>query len=296
MGREHCFGLFHNALPGTPPRSSHFFAAGSAGDVVQWIKALRNDPKVGLLDFEIISMLGKGSFGKVMKVQHKETGRMLAMKILRKDMLTKAHDIEHTKTERRLLAKIRHPFIVALHYAFQTEERLYMVIDYIAGGDLYYHLKNSKRFPEDTVRIWGAELVMALKYLHQLNVVYRDMKPENLLLDAQGHLHLTDFGLSHLHSEKAGPNALMHTFCGTPYYVAPEMLVGKKGYTRMVDWWSLGIVIFEMISGKPPFYSNNMQQVRMHLPVAWAASSFYGNRCSRSTKRLSARSTNGLLA
>jgi serine/threonine protein kinase len=258
MGREHCFGLFHSAPPGTKERQGYFVAADTAADVVQWIKAIRNDHKVGLLDFDILSLLGKGNFGKVMKVRHKETGTMLAMKILRKDMLTKDQDIEHTKTERRLLAKVKHPFVVGLHYAFQTEERLYMVIDYISGGDLYYHLKSQRRFSEATVRIWAAELVLALQYLHQLNVVYRDLKPENLLLDSQGHLHLTDFGLSKVLD---GPDIVMHTFCGTPYYLAPEMLVGKKGYTHRVDWWSLGILIFEMLTGQPPFYSNNMQKV-----------------------------------
>lgn len=258
-GREHCFGLFDSASPsGTKLGKSYFVAADTAAEVVQWIKAIKNDTSVGLLDFDILTMLGKGNFGKVMKVKHKETGAMLAMKVLRKDMLQKEQDIEHTKTERRLLAKVKHPFVVGLHYAFQTPERLYMVMDYIAGGDLYYHLRSQKRFPESTVRIWAAELVLALQYLHQLHVVYRDLKPENLLLDGHGHLHLTDFGLSKVLDDS---NVVMHTFCGTPYYVAPEMLISKSGYTQRVDWWSLGILVFELLTGQPPFHSNNMQKV-----------------------------------
>ena len=253
LGKEHCFGLFH------AERKPYFLVAQSPGEVVAWIKAIRDDYRVGLLDFDMISLLGRGNFGKVMKVQHKETGVVHAMKILRKDQLeAKQHDIQHTLTERRLLQKIKHPFVVGLHYAFQTEERLYLVMDYVAGGDMYYHLKNTRRFPEDTVRIWAAQMVLAIGYLHKLSIVYRDLKPENLLLDVQGNLHLTDFGLSKIQEDPTKP---LHTFCGTPYYLAPEMLVSKKGYDMSVDWWSLGIIIFEMLTGQPPFFSNEMQKV-----------------------------------
>ena len=130
IGREHCFGLFHQE------RKPYFICADNPAEVVAWVKAIKDDFKVGLLDFDMISLLGKGNFGKVMKVKHKETGAIHAMKILRKDQLTKKNDIEHTLTERKLLQKIKHPFVVGLHYAFQTEERLYLVMDYVSGGDL----------------------------------------------------------------------------------------------------------------------------------------------------------------
>ena len=252
LGKENCFGLFHGE------RKPYFMCAETPAEVVQWVKAIRDDFRVGLLDFDMLSLLGKGNFGKVMKVKHKESGAIHAMKILRKDQLTKKNDIEHTRTERRLLQKIKHPFVVGLHYAFQTDERLYLVMDYVSGGDLYYHLKNQRRFPEETVRIWAAQMVLAIGYLHTLSIVYRDLKPENVLLDSQGNLHLTDFGLSKIMEDPTKP---LNTFCGTPYYLAPEMLVSKKGYDNNVDWWSCGIIIFEMIVGQPPFFSDKMQQV-----------------------------------
>ena len=255
LGKEHCFGLFH------AERKPYFLVAQSPGEVVAWIKAIRDDYRVGLLDFDMISLLGRGNFGKVMKVQHKETGVVHAMKILRKDQLeAKQHDIQHTLTERRLLQKIKHPFVVGLHYAFQTEERLYLVMDYVAGGDMYYHLKNTRRFPEDTVRIWAAQMVLAIGYLHKLSIVYRDLKPENLLLDVQGNLHLTDFGLSKIQEDPTKP---LHTFCGTPYYLAPEIVQVSKtrGYGKAVDWWAIGVLMYELLTGQPPFQGANLQGV-----------------------------------
>jgi serine/threonine protein kinase len=268
LDMEHCFAIFH------PQRKTYFMVADSAVDLVQWIKAIRNDHRVGLIDFEVLSVLGKGNFGKVMLVRHKQTSNMFAMKVIRKDAVQKKTDIEHTKTERRLLQKIKHPYIVALHFAFQTDDKLYMVMDYVSGGDIYYHLRQQRRFNEGTVRIWAAELILALEYLHRLSVVYRDMKPENLLLDEEGHVHLTDFGLSKVQSHEDEP---LHTFCGTPYYLAPEMLVAKgKGYGKSVDWWGLGILLFEMLAGQPPFYSNNMHRVYEKIvsaDIVWPAHS-----------------------
>ena len=192
------------------------------------------------------------------------------MKVLSKEQVIKRKDVEHTKTERNVLRRIRHPFVVQLHFAFQTGNKLYMVMDYVQGGDLYFHLRTAKKFPEPVVRIWIAELVLAYGYLHDLNVVFRDLKPENLLLDAEGHLHLADFGLSKQVISHEQP---LHTFCGTPYYLAPEIVQVSKtrGYGKAVDWWAVGVLMFELLTGNPPFQGANLQGVYtaiVNLPSA----------------------------
>ncbi len=161
--------------------------------------------------------------------------------------------------ERRIMGGIDHPFVVALRFAFQTADKLYMVTDYCRGGELFFHLKKMRTFPEPMVRFFAAELVCALSHLHSLDIVYRDLKPENVLLDAEGHVHITDFGLSK--DDVSDPRGAT-TFCGTPEYLAPEMLINRKsreGYGKAVDWWSLGTLIFEMLTGWPPFYDKNLR-------------------------------------
>eukprot|EP00735_Rhodelphis_limneticus_P008517 TRINITY_DN2155_c0_g1::TRINITY_DN2155_c0_g1_i1::g.12753::m.12753 TRINITY_DN2155_c0_g1::TRINITY_DN2155_c0_g1_i1::g.12753 ORF type:complete len:456 (-),score=146.91,sp/P54644/KRAC_DICDI/44.54/1e-132,Pkinase/PF00069.20/1.9e-75,Pkinase_Tyr/PF07714.12/9.4e-36,PH/PF00169.24/1.3e-23,PH_11/PF15413.1/1.1e-08,PH_3/PF14593.1/1e-05,PH_3/PF14593.1/1.6e+02,Kinase-like/PF14531.1/19,Kinase-like/PF14531.1/3.4e-05,Pkinase_C/PF00433.19/1.4e-05,PH_9/PF15410.1/9.9e-05,PH_9/PF15410.1/4.6e+03,PH_8/PF15409.1/0.00068,PH len=250
--RQHCFGIYH------PGRRSYFLQADTQDDMLLWVNAIRGDEKrIGLIDFDILSVLGKGSFGKVLLVKKKNSGELLAMKVLKKESVIKQNEIQHTRTERAILQRIKHPFIVGLQYAFQTNEKLYMVMDYVAGGELYFHLRNERRFPEKRVKLYMAELVLALEYLHKLNIIYRDLKPENILLGTDGHLHLTDFGLSKIMFQQEAT----HTFCGTPYYLAPEMLKGDKGHGKGVDWWSLGVLMYEMLCGMPPFYSRNMNNV-----------------------------------
>jgi serine/threonine protein kinase len=204
-------------------------------------------------DFELCALIGKGSFGKVMQVKKKDTGAIYAMKVLRKEAIIARKQVAHTMAERNILQKVQHPFIVTLHHAFQTEAKLYMVLDYVNGGELFFHLKNEGKFAEPRVRLYAAEISMALQYLHAMNVVYRDLKPENILLDAEGHIRITDFGLS----KELAPEELTHTFCGTPEYLAPEVLKGQ-GHGVAVDWWSLGTLVYEMLTGLPPFYSQNI--------------------------------------
>jgi len=213
----------------------------------------KNNQKVTKDDFELLNVIGKGSFGKVMQVKKKDDGKIYAMKVLRKEAIIARKQVAHTRAEKSILQKIQHPFIVRIHYAFQTKDKLYMILDYINGGELFHHLKKEGRFPENRVKFYAAEIVCAMAHLHSLQIVYRDLKPENILIDMEGHVCITDFGLS----KEINPVEGTYTFCGTPEYLAPEVLKGQ-GHGTAVDWWSLGTLIFEMLTGLPPFYSQNI--------------------------------------
>jgi len=212
---------------------------------------------IGLDSFEMLKVIGRGSFGKVMQVRKKGENTIFAMKILKKKAIIARNQLEHTKAERKILEALNHPFLMTLRYAFQTETKLYFVLDYYTGGELFFHLKKRRRFREPEARLMVAEVGMALGHLHSLDVIYRDLKPENILLDNNGHVCLTDFGLS----KDLGPaNEEAHTFCGTPEYLAPE-IVKNKGHGKAVDWWSLGILCYELTVGIPPFYSQNVHEM-----------------------------------
>ncbi|PHJ26047.1 agc kinase [Cystoisospora suis] len=208
-------------------------------------------------DFVLLKVIGKGSYGKVMLVQFKQDGRVYAMKMLRKEAVIRRNQVEHTRTERDVLAWVSHPFIVQLHYAFQTRKKLYFVLEYCPGGELFFHLSRAGRFTECRVRFYSAEVLLALEHLHSYNIVYRDLKPENVLLDDQGHVRLTDFGLS---KEGVEDNVSARSLCGTPEYLAPEIL-NQRGHGKAVDWWSLGALIYEMLTGLPPFYSGDRERL-----------------------------------
>nr|CCA19476.1 protein kinase putative [Albugo laibachii Nc14] len=216
--------------------------------------------KVSIEDFELLKVLGKGSFGKVMMVRKKDTKKIYAMKTLRKAALIKRNQMMHTKTERSILQSIKHPCLTSLTYAFQTPEKLYLVMDYCGGGELFFWLKKDRRFSQQKARLFAAEIVLALQALHTHDIIYRDLKPENILLDLEGHVRLTDFGLSKEAVTGAGAVGGTKTFCGTPEYLAPEILE-NKGHGKAVDWWSLGTLIYEMLTGLPPFYDQNMQRM-----------------------------------
>lgn len=233
-----------------------------------------NDPnQIKLDDFELLRVLGRGSFGKVMQVRHRHTSHIYAMKILKKSSIVARNQVEHTKSERKILQSLNHPFLMTLRYAFQSAEKLYFVLDYYQGGELFFHLKQQRRFAEDTARYYVGEIACALGYLHSINVIYRDLKPENILLDEYGHVCLTDFGLSKditlvdsssnhrntVTNKSADPLQAM-TFCGTPEYLAPEIVCGT-GHNKSVDWWSLGILLYELTVGIPPFYSQNLNEM-----------------------------------
>uniref|UniRef100_A0A1I8EZT7 non-specific serine/threonine protein kinase n=1 Tax=Wuchereria bancrofti TaxID=6293 RepID=A0A1I8EZT7_WUCBA len=208
--------------------------------------------------FELLSMIGQGSFGKVLlvkKIHGRDTGQLFAMKILKKATL-KVRDRYRTKMERDILARFRHPFIVRLHYAFQTEGKLYLILDFLPGGDLFNRLSKEIMFTEDDVKFYLAEIALALGHLHSLGIAYRDLKPENVLLDVDGHINLTDFGLS---KESVEKNGKTYSFCGTVEYMAPEV-VNRRGHTVAADWWSLGVLMYEMLTGDLPFHGSNRRE------------------------------------
>lgn len=211
---------------------------------------------VRLDHFELLKVLGRGSFGKVMLVRKKSDGCIYAMKILKKRTIIAKNQVEHTKAERKILGALHHPFLVSMRYAFQTKEKLYLVLDYYNGGELFFHLKNQKRFSEKIAKIYVGEIALALGHLHSLQFIYRDLKPENILLDDNGHVCLTDFGLS----KDVDPEDKALTFCGTPEYLAPEIVTGA-GHDKAVDWWSLGILLYELTVGIPPFYAQNVNDM-----------------------------------
>jgi serine/threonine protein kinase len=208
-----------------------------------------------LNDFKILKTIGKGSFGKVLMVQNQKTKKFYAMKILKKSLLRKQNQVFHTKTEREILERTTHPFIVKLHYAFQNSEKLFILTEYMQGGELYYHLRRQRVFNENKARFYACEIVLAIEYLHKQRIIYRDLKPENILLDRDGHIKLTDFGLSKIVVPEVDKDDRAFTICGTPEYLAPEILIGN-GYDKAVDWWSLGAVIYEMLVGFSPFKDN----------------------------------------
>ncbi|RKP40282.1 kinase-like domain-containing protein, partial [Dimargaris cristalligena] len=208
--------------------------------------------------FHILRLIGRGAYGKVFLVQHKLSGQYYAMKAIHKAFVTEdTRNIELTRAERTILEDVQHPFIVRLFYAFQTDHRLYLILEYIPGGELFHHLYHECMFPERVARFFIAEVVCALEHLHTLGIIYRDLKPENCLIDREGHLVLTDFGLSKLGLPSNGKTS---TFCGTTEYMAPEIL-NEQPYDQAVDWWSLGILLFDMITGSPPFTGDNKNSV-----------------------------------
>lgn len=206
-----------------------------------------------LEDFEMLKVLGKGTFGKVMLGKDKITGDICAIKILKKEVILAKDEVEHTLTENRVLQSAKHPFLTQLRYSFQTKDRLCFVMEYVNGGELFFHLSRERVFSEERSRFYGAEITCALKYIHERNIVYRDLKLENLLLDSEGHIKVTDFGLC---KEDISFGDTTKTFCGTPEYLAPEVLEDND-YGRGVDWWGFGVVLYEMLCGRLPFYNRD---------------------------------------
>jgi serine/threonine protein kinase len=240
--------------------STSLLSLGGGGGGARSARAGGNK-RVGLKDFERIRVLGKGAFGKVILAREKKTGEVYAMKILKKTHVVNKRQVEHTMSERYVLGRTKHPFIVGMHYAFQTNEKLIFVLDYCAGGDLYYHISRAGHLPLDRARFYTAELVEALAHLHSRGVVYRDLKPENVMMDMDGHVKLVDFGLS-----KQGitnPVSGAHSYCGTPEYLAPEVMTEQafRSYGTAIDWWSLGALLYEMLTGLPPWYNRDRKKM-----------------------------------
>lgn len=225
--------------------------------------------KVGPKDFKAMCQLGKGSFGEVYLVEKRDNGVQYALKVLRKDKVLGSNLIKYAFTERNILLHISHPFIVKLNYAFQTPDKLAMVMDFCPNGDLGMQIARDKRFTEDKARFYACEVLLAIEELHSHGIIFRDLKPDNIVLDQDGHARLTDFGLS---KEGVNEGQLAKSFCGSVAYLAPEMLK-RTGHTRSVDWYLFGVLIFEMLVGAPPYYStsreqlfNNIQKGKLKVP------------------------------
>jgi hypothetical protein len=213
-----------------------------------------------LNDFEDVEMLGSGNFGKVFLVRHRGTGKHYAMKTLKKSEIIKGDQVAHVKNERDVLLAANSPFIVKLHKTFQNERKVFLLLEFVPGGDLFYLLRRTKRFPDRVAKFYAVEVSMALSYLHENAVVFRDLKPENILIDSEGHVKLTDFGFSkHLREG-------MRTFSlvGTPEYAAPET-IRRNGQTFAVDWWALGVLTYEMLCGSPPFTDDEVVAVLANI-------------------------------
>ncbi|CAJ0585987.1 unnamed protein product, partial [Mesorhabditis spiculigera] len=245
-----------------PPPTDYMFEPDMEATDLGAVAAAINPAgvKVGKGDFELLSLLGKGGFAKVFQVRKTsgpDEGTLYAMKVLKKATLVQNQkDTAHVKSERHILEAVRNPFICSLHYAFQTEGKLYLVLEYLSGGELFACLEKEGIFPERTAAFYLAEITLALEHLHRNGIIYRDLKPENIILDSAGHIKLTDFGLS---KEAIEGDIKTHTFCGTIEYMAPEILT-RQGHNQAVDWWSLGTLMFDMLTGSPPFIAENRKK------------------------------------
>ena len=212
--------------------------------------------EVKLEDFKVLKVIGRGSFGKVCLVEYLPTHETYAMKSLKKDVLIEQEQIENTLLEKEILQTIDYPLLCGLVFCFQTDERIYFILPFLSGGELFQHLRKFRTFDEEKVRFYGAQIALALEYLHSKGIVYRDLKPENILMDDQGYLKLADFGMA----KKLKGDEKAMSFCGTPEYLAPEIIT-MEGHDKMADWWSFGILLFEMLCGLPPFYVENLDKM-----------------------------------
>ena len=234
---------------------SHFLKMNKDDFEKKWNDPFHNTkPQPCLEDFQRLTTLGRGTFGRVVLVKQVSNGTHYAMKILDKHRVVRKRQIEHTLAEKKILERISFPFIVNMESHFKDNLNLYIVLDFVPGGELFKHLRKMKKFAESHSRFYAAQIALAFEYLHHLGIIYRDLKPENILLDEMGYVKISDFGFAKRVKGRTW------TFCGTPEYVAPEIILGK-GYNKAVDWWALGVLLYEMTAGFPPFFAE--QQIKL---------------------------------
>lgn len=228
---------------GTPLHLRHSGEAGAGAGGTQ-------RKKYTMQDFEIVKTIGTGTFARVLLCREHQSKEYLALKVLHMSEVVRLKQVEHVKNEKKILNELQHPFLVDLITSWKDPHFLYLLFPFIPGGELFSYLRSAGRFSPSTTQFYLVEIISALEYLHSLSVVYRDLKPENLLLDSEGHLRITDFGFAKRVSERTW------TLCGTPEYLAPEV-IQSKGHNKAVDWWALGILTYEMLAGYPPFFDEN---------------------------------------
>lgn len=238
------------------------FEAETEQEANAWIDAINSTFKhssaLSMDDFTIISVLGRGFYGKVMLVQKNDSKELFAIKSIHKDRLIQSKKSHTVLSERNILLKADNPFIVQLKFAFQTQSKFYLGLEYVAGGELFYHMERAGSLPVSEVRLYIAEIAVAFHYLHRYGITYRDLKPENIMIDKDGHIKLTDFGLA-IDMNNSDPNQT-NTLCGTAEYLAPEVILHNPCGPE-VDWWALGILAFEMLTETTPFYSQNRDKM-----------------------------------
>ncbi|KAI0698292.1 kinase-like protein [Cerioporus squamosus] len=225
------------------------------------LQARRTKGSYRLSDFIIQRTLGTGSFGRVHLVRSKHNLRFYAIKVLSKEKIVRMKQESHTRNEQMMLQAVQHPFIINLWGAFQDTSNLYMVMDFVPGGELFTLLRRSNRFPDPVAKFYAAEVALALNYLHSKDIIYRDLKPENILLNFDGHIKIADFGFA------KQCLTTVWTLCGTPDYLAPEIISNDR-YNKSVDWYALGVLIFEMLSGLPPFHEPDIAPVKLYEKIA----------------------------
>jgi serum/glucocorticoid-regulated kinase 2 len=213
--------------------------------------------KLTIDHFSTLSVIGKGSYAKVLLVRKNDTKQLYAMKVLKKENVEKKNQEKHVKVERAILSEIDHPFVIKFKGSFQNDKKLFFILEYCPGGELFNLLAKKRRFSEDQTRFYAAQIVLAIEHLHSMDIVYRDLKPENVLIDDRGYIRITDFGLSRTNVNDANG---AKSICGTPEYLAPEIVM-RLEYGKAVDWWTVGSIIYEMLVGAPPFYVENRQEL-----------------------------------
>ena len=212
--------------------------------------------KVNLNDFELLQTVGIGSFGRVRLCRHKKNSRVYVMKILKKAEIVKQKQVDHVYSEYNILSILNHPFIVELKGVnVQHPQYLYLILEYVPGGELFTLLRNNINFPVEQAKFYTAHIITIFEYLHSKNIIYRDLKPENILVNKNGYLKLTDFGFA-----KVINNNKTYTLCGTPEYLAPEIIL-NKGHGKPVDWWTMGILLYEMLVGIDPFSDDDYMMI-----------------------------------
>ncbi|CAD8171299.1 unnamed protein product [Paramecium octaurelia] len=228
--------------------------------IIEPVFALENEiktPRLSLKDFEFIRCIGMGGFSKVYMVRERKSGQYYAMKLIEKSPIIQQNKQSIIQNERDIMSILNHPFIVKMQYAFESRKYLVFVLEYCSGGELFYLLRKVKRMKEEEAFFYFSEICLGMKNLHENNIIYRDIKPENILIDFDGHVRIADFGLS---KPNMTEQDIGYSFCGSPEYMAPEMLL-KSGHTFQLDLYCLGALLYELVTGLPPYYSRNTEEI-----------------------------------